>query len=332
MGSKFDRYYHREIKMETAKRFAEWVRNQAKEPLSGAWHRHLGQWGLIERQAGESLREFYGRAPKYDLSRVSQDEFLGSLGVQISHVRNVQSIPLEAGRVGIKDQGEVLRVEEFAVRLYERQGFKVLRLESRPLHALFGTLMFRLIQDSSDPLVRQSGFGDRRSVSEGGGGIIWTPLPHDFVAPGYGDRRAVAIKRHIDLLPRDVGAMHRVFDEWLAPSANLRQYLWAHQAQDTSRARELIAVLGAPSVVRILEYLVGDYWGRYTGWPDLLVYGDEGMKFVEVKFSKDSLSEAQRGWIEDNATALRFPFELLKLHRAGHPRSGAGADKVPSSQ
>jgi hypothetical protein len=68
-------------------------------------------------------------------------------------------------------------------------------------------------------------------------------------------------------------------------------------------------------IVRILRYLVGDYWGLFTGWPDLLVHKDGAFFFAEVKASKDRLSKEQKRWIADNATELRLPFKLVKIHR-----------------
>lgn len=85
-----------------------------------------------------------------------------------------------------------------------------------------------------------------------------------------------------------------LFDYWLEPSINFREYLWAHREADVLCARPLIEVLPAEIIVRILRYLVGDYWRRYTGWPDLLVYKESDFFFAEVKASKDKLSAEQK--------------------------------------
>ena len=67
------------------------------------------------------------------------------------------------------------------MRHYEKHGWSVLEVESVPFHALFGVMMWRLIQDPSDPLSRVVGFGDRavyettREKSQ-----IWIRLPEDF--------------------------------------------------------------------------------------------------------------------------------------------------------
>ena len=99
------------------------------------------------------------------------------------------------------------------------------------------------------------------------------------------------------------------------PSERLRQYLWAHRDADVNRARRLIELLPADTVLGILRYLVDDYWGRYLGWPDLLLHRDGEFLFVEVKSSSDKLSAEQMRWIIDNHALLLLPFRLAKLHR-----------------
>ena len=59
--------------------------------------------------------------------------------------------------------------------------------------------------------------------------------------------------------------------------------------------------------------MIEDYWGRYLGWPDLLVFKDEEYFFVEVKGRKDKLSQVQKEWVDANYSRLRMPFKLLKI-------------------
>jgi hypothetical protein len=51
--------------------------------------------------------------------------------------------------------------EKFARRHFEAQGYRVLPLESRPIHGLFGVLMWMWVQDPMDSNARISGFGGR---------------------------------------------------------------------------------------------------------------------------------------------------------------------------
>ena len=65
----------------------------------------------------------------------------------------------------------------------------------------------------------------------------------------------------------------------------------------------------------ILRYLVDDYWGRYLGWPDLMVIRESEFKFVEVKSANDKLSEDQQRWIRDNHNILEFQFIIAKVRQ-----------------
>jgi hypothetical protein len=106
-----------------------------------------------------------------------------------------------------------------------------------------------------------------------------------------------------------------LFDYWVPYSEGLRQYLWAHRETDIEKARDVVEVLPAHVIISILKYLVSDYWGHHLGWPDLLIYKDTDYFFVEVKSSKDKLSEDQKRWVADNHNYLKLPFKILKIHR-----------------
>jgi len=69
--------------------------------------------------------------------------------------------------------------------------------------------------------------------------------------------------------------------------------------------------------LKILNYLVEDYWDRYLGWPDLLIYNDSEFFFAEVKSSHDKLKEDQKNWIKNNTSKLGLPFKLVKVHKKG---------------
>lgn len=150
------------------------------------------------------------------------------------------------------------------------------------------------------------------------GNIIETFLPADFGTLGYSQRRKSAIDDHFKLIPdneEDKNELFWLFDYWLEPSAELRQYLWAHRPEDAMKARQILSILSVGDVKKILLYLVENYWKRYLGWSDLLVYNDSEYFFAEVKSSKDEISEDQKIWIAGNTRELHLPFKLVKIHR-----------------
>ncbi len=162
------------------------------------------------------------------------------------------------------------------------------------------------------------GFGDRRAFEKREKGeMIWTLLPPDFGTSGYARRRAEAIKEHFSGELRIEEQLEWLFDYWLEPSEHVRQYLWAHREEDVNRARRLLSILPPKTICEILRYLVGDYWHRHCGWPDLIVYRNLEYFFAEVKGSGDKLSEDQKYWIRGNYEALHLPFKLVRIHKAG---------------
>jgi hypothetical protein len=313
--SKVGRYYWREIYFETTRRFADWAEHHGYKDYQVALRENTRTHAAIQKEVTKEFKELHNYSPKYTYQEKSQDEVIRENKVEVVRLAGIYA-PHSDRRVRISEGGEDYSAEEFAALHYKRQGYEVLFVESTPFHAIFAIFMWLLIQDSSDPLVRIVGFGDRLAYEEGREGpIIWTHLPQDFGTPGYARRRADAIEKHFTLIPKERRELLWVFDYWVEPSSDLRQYLWAHKPLDVERARRLVSILPVDAIHRILSYLVTDYWRRYTGWPDLLIYKPNDYLFVEVKSSKDKLREDQKSWIRGNRTELHLPFKLVKIHR-----------------
>lgn len=315
--SKIRRYYWREIFFETTRRFAEWAENRGYKDWLVAQNTCRDVYDSFEQKVIEEIKKLHRYSPKYVYQEQSQDEILTKYQVEVVRLGGLYTKDTGSGAT-IFDRGELCSPEEFAMRHFERLGYSVLFTESVPFHALFGVFMWLLIQDASDPKVRMSGIGNREAFEQGDKAeLIWTLLPEDFGTPGYAIRRENAIGDHFVMLAGQKGELLWIFDYWVEHSANLRQYLWAHRPQDITKARKIVSILPADTVLRILRYLVGDYWRRYVGWPDILVYNQREFFFAEVKSSKDKLSEDQKNWIRGNSVELHLPFKLVKIHKQG---------------
>lgn len=144
---------------------------------------------------------------------------------------------------------------------------------------------------------------------------VYTLLPSDFGEPGHSLRRADLVRDYFSRLPAAKDDFLWIFDYWVGPSSNLRQYLWAHRNEDINKVREIISILPIEKTLSILSYLLGHYWKRYCGWPDVLVHRDSEFFFVEVKSSNNRLSEDQKRWIQGNREQLQLPFFIVKIHR-----------------
>jgi hypothetical protein len=117
----------------------------------------------------------------------------------------IEVIPLKASyvanagrRVLIADGDESCGVEEYACRHFNRLGYSTTLLENGPIHVLFATYMWPVVQDASDRRSRIVGFFDRAAYDAR---IkckpIWTRLPADFGKPEYAARRVKHINQHI---------------------------------------------------------------------------------------------------------------------------------------
>lgn len=117
------------------------------------------------------------------------------------------------------------------------------------------------------------------------------------------------------MLKGDTDELLWAFDYWVSHSRNFREYLWAHRPDDVTRVRQIVVLMGADTIRKILRYLVAHYWRRFCGWPDLLISRGDERVFIEVKSSGDELSEDQKTWIKGNHAELHLPFKLVKIHR-----------------
>lgn len=316
--SKVHRLYWREILMRTIQRFGKWACSQGYNDWLDAQDSHPNVYKALEKEVVEEIKKEVQsndcNLPKYICKEESQQEVI---------IKNqVKTIPLYGeyikaeGKSIILDGQEPCAAEDFAAHYFERQGYKVLFTESSPFHAIFAIYMWQLIQDPLDPSVRMTIFGRRDDPENRQESMhVYTLLPSDFGVPGYSLRRADVVREYFSKLPSAKDDFLWIFDYWVGPSSNLRQYLWAHRTEDINKAREIISILPTEKTLSILRYLLGDYWKRHCGWPDLLVHRDGEFFFAEVKSSKDKLSEDQKRWIQGNREQLQLPFCIVKIHR-----------------
>ena len=314
--SKIKRYYWRELAFRELDLFAAWATGRGLSPVDAPGSDAFKARSRFRQQALAEIKALHRDKPKYTFASESQIEVLRECSVAVLDLDAVYLRDPGSKKAKLLCDDAPVTAEEYVRRHFEATGYSVLELESRPIHALFGIYMWLLVQDAADPNVRLVGFGDRNAVETGEGGReIWTHLPEDFGTPGYGIRRAKAIDEHLALDTSGGSGLTWLFDYWLSYSADFRQYLWAHKAEDVAKARSLISILPTDRIVQILRYLVDDYWGRYLGWPDLLICRGAEYRMVEVKSSGDKLSDDQKRWIRDNHEILKLPFELVKLHK-----------------
>lgn len=307
--SKIKRYYWREFYFESTKRFYD--KHPELDPLKydGGEDHYADELEEIEKDVIEELKQLHERAPKYEYIEVSQKDVLSSTNtetilVSAEHVKTDK-------KVLIRSKNDLITAELFAKRYFEDQGYQVIESQSAPFHVLFGIFMWLLIEHSDDSRCRLVFFGsrtdfDNKTKEKGKLGVF---LPEDFGTEGFYGRRKTQISRHL----QEINDIDWLFDYWLKPSENFREYLWAHRKEDITKAREIVKVLGLENLKKVLEYLVMDYWRNFCGWPDLLIHKISEFMFVEVKSSNDSLSEDQKRWFLNNKNFLGFKAKVFKI-------------------
>ena len=315
-GSKIQRYYWREIAFETIKRFEAWSQVKGYNDWLEAMLKHKDVHKKFEREVRKEINELHKKKPKYVFQDESQNEVISKYKVEVVKLEGVY-IKTPERKVSILSGKTIYSAEEFVERYLKNCGYDILVTESVPFHVIFGVFMWLLIQDPSDNLNRLSSFGDRNAFEEGiERKLISTILPEDFGSSAYYKRRKAAIKEHLASIPEDKEELFWTFDYWIEHSNDFRQYLWAHRASDIDAAKKILNILSPIVIKRILKFLIQDYYQRYLGWPDLLVYRNDEYFFVEVKSSKDKLSEDQKNWISNNAKYLDLPFKIYKIHKS----------------
>lgn len=311
--SKIKRFYWREKFFMVTERLADW---RIENP--DATENEIGETRKsIEIAVLTELKKLHAAAPKYDTYEPSQAEIIARYNVNVQPFHPEYADKPEKGATVLLD-GIVVSPEAYVAHSFAAEGWSSMELESAPFHALFGVMMWLVIGADEEAQLVQ--FGSRLAFDACEPSTpVQMFLPRDFGTKGYGNRRKQEIDEHFAFImpdgEPDRDELLELFDYWRDHSNDLREYLWAHRDHDVDRARKLIEILAPECVLAILRYLIEDYWGRYVGWPDLLLWKGQEILMIEVKSSSEKLSAEQKRWIADNAMVLRIPFRIAKLHR-----------------
>ncbi len=316
LSSKILRYYWREIQIQTIERFGNWALSQNYDDWLIASAENRDKYNEIEKNVIQEIKAVYAQNPKYIFEKgLTQEDIINDYNVTVINVEAEYQKNDKRKKTIVHNQHE-FTAEQFTANYFKELGYRVLETESIPFHVIFGTLMWILIQDPKDEQNRFVSFGERLAYEQKmPSKEITTVLPDDFGTRGYYTRRQEIIEKHISELAPNEEALDWLFDYWLDHSYELRNYLCAHKDQDIEKAQYIVKRLGLENIKKVLKYLIKDYWNRYLGWPDLFVSNDQHFFFVEVKASKDKLSEVQINWIKGNHEKLNFPFKLFKIHK-----------------
>ena len=313
--TKIRRYYWREIFIDTIWEL-QVLKDSRGDRTSIICDIGSKEWDEVEKKVIKKISKFHEESPKYLYKENPQSQVIEKYEVEVINIKATY-VRSPGRKARILKNTNALTVEDFVSNYFQQKGYRVIFAESRPFHVIFSVFLHRLIQDPLDENIRECFFSERSSFRKGESEPeqIWTFLPTDFGTIAYSNRRHKEIESHLNYLKHDAGNLSIYFKKELENSFNLRQYLWAHEDHVIEAAREMVKVLPVDIIIVILKYLVENYWDRYLGWPDLFIYHEKSFFFVEVKSSKDKLSQTQKKWIRNNDELLNLPFKIVKIHR-----------------
>lgn len=127
--------------------------------------------------------------------------------------------------------------------------------------------------------------------------LIQFLLPEDFGTASFYERRRSEFDAHFAGLEQaaDLG---QVFEALLEGAGTLRDYLWVAEDDAEELARAALSTIPKDVILRMIRWVVADFWHRQPGWPDLLLLRSAEYRFVEVKSPNDKLSLEQMQWFE----------------------------------
>jgi hypothetical protein len=296
----FDHDIHIENIMDFESSYPEKARELRKEAK--------GYWMLAHK-----------KAPKYVLKELTNPEFLA--GVKVSETiveaeyRKVEKGGQPIGK-WVNRAGELVTVEELAEEWYAHGGYECLSCERSLISSLVGTFLASVIQDPSDPRVVRCYRHSTRGWSQSNRNtpIIAFDLPEDFGNAAYYERRQEAFASRMEAL-KTRESLPSFFEDLLAESEGLRDYLWVNDESTLHVARAAIRVIPQNVVVACIDWAIRDFWLRQPGWPDLFVFRGDEFRFVEVKSPNDELSQEQMRWFEWALEAAKLPCEICRVKK-----------------
>ncbi|CAL8122242.1 unnamed protein product [Orchesella dallaii] len=183
---------------------------------------------------------------------------------------------------------QISSVEQHAIQYYvKEEGYTTgLHGEGSTVSTLYGILFWDII------------FNDQLPDSFH---TPYQPFPLDFHFDDFYLRRRDLIEEKLQLI-RNVLSMDElcgIVDQiWSEQRNKLSIVSWSLFGEDPSLLKNLMRAMGKEAIAHICERLAKNYRYAASGFPDLTVWNDREVMFVEVKGPGDSLSPKQQLWLD----------------------------------
>jgi hypothetical protein len=320
-GGKVDRFYWREIFKTKCQLTQQWLSENNERVSSIIEFR--SRFPQIDEELRKEARKLWQRIhksnPRYNVKETTEAEFLADVEIPARDFEGSYSQIERGGQLigkWVGSTGDLIRVEDFVAERYHSDGYQVIHAEGVLVSCWVAAFLWHVIQDRADPRqqmsLRMSSRGwpanraDARQVS--------FLLPADFGSVDYYVRRRDAIDSAISAIESEHDLPAR-YTQNIGPSESLRDYLWVNEDRFTEAAGAALETLPSAVVVASLQWVLGDFNARRAGWPDLLVFRDNGCFFVEVKSPHDKLSSDQMRWFRWAVEDAKIPCLLARVKR-----------------
>lgn len=317
---KVERYYWREINktyLESVRSFLEEQNIAVEDIIEFEW-KFPKTAKLMKKEARKVWQVQHKNSPKYNLEELTEAAFLSKVNVP-QMCLDAKYVQIRKGeqKIGkwVSQKGTLVSAEEIAIEWYENAGFSAKRCERKLISVLVGTFCFPVIQDPKDSRVRTCMRGSTKGWSprNRGAALIQFLLPEDFGSEEYFERRSEAFTNLLERLRKT--DIKKLFEELLAPSESLRDYLWVNDDKAVELGRIALSVIPQSLVLKCIDWAIRGFWQRYSGWADLLIFKTGEFKFVEVKSPNDELSLDQMNWFEWAIEEVHIPCEILRVQK-----------------
>lgn len=240
--------------------------------------------------------------------------------------RNVELEKVETPQKGKAKyflDGNQFFAEEAALSYYQKMGYRGLWAENSYwwmlMSLFFWDVIFAKIRGAVSVLI--DGLEIELDPSEENfdslfqQSILRNGMPADFFSPDFYSRRRNLIRnRVLELLNSNL-------EEKLLESYKLnfgKKCRSIENWEKFSLDELLIAPRGIEKekFLKILERLISNFNDNRSGLPDLLVYNDKKLLFVEVKSEKDRITEKQKEWHDFLSSTLELNIELFLINHS----------------
>jgi hypothetical protein len=317
---KIERFYWREITKTYHSLARAWLieRGESVADILDFQNRFANTAKALGNEARQHWQNEHRSHPKYNLSEPTQQDLHDNVDIQETVVSApYMQVPRADQKLGKwrNSKGELVNAEAIAEEHYRSDGWEPFACERKLISVLYGTFCFPVVQDPSDPTIV---VGYRNSTrgwlsSSPNTGLTTIPLPSDFGSQAHFERRQ---SEYADLFSFLRGEhLSTLFEKWLEPSENLRDYLWVNEDAAVELGRLALAMVPEEDILRRIEWVAVDFWQRQPGWPDLFLVQKSEYRFAEVKSPYDKLSQEQMRWFRWARGGGGVPCEICRIRR-----------------